>query len=197
MTRPIYEPSLPRTDAMLGYGSDQLFRRPARAAVPLSLFRAVQTDFTQTIVANGASYTEMRWDCWENCDSAVFDENFVGNRVSSVDILAAGIYAITVRIVFDAEFTGNFRIIVNDWGDYPGAAYYDHNSLVGQNGEQPVFSVVRSYPPPSCLEIGQSLPTILIQVNQWSAGNIDTAAFGSSLEIVRLGSFGDCTPMSS
>ena len=31
MTRPIYEPSLRRTDAELGYGRDQLFRRPRPA----------------------------------------------------------------------------------------------------------------------------------------------------------------------
>lgn len=56
MTRPIYEPSLPRTDASQGYGIDQLFRRPAPLErVCAVLFIKVFGDF-QTVTTGDKKF---------------------------------------------------------------------------------------------------------------------------------------------
>jgi hypothetical protein len=57
MSRPIYEPSLQRTDARLGYGSAQLFRRPPRlSTIPFGL---VQFEGEFDFVSD--SYPDWNW----------------------------------------------------------------------------------------------------------------------------------------
>lgn len=56
MSRPVYEPSFPRTDAELGYGSRQLFRRPPRIIpLPVVLFIKVFSD-TQVVTTGDQKF---------------------------------------------------------------------------------------------------------------------------------------------
>ena len=59
MSRPIYEPTLTRTDAVLGFGNDQLFRRPAPTASGIFTTSAYLDDWTFN--GTGASIPDNTW----------------------------------------------------------------------------------------------------------------------------------------
>lgn len=60
MTRPIYEPSLTRTDRRLGFSADQLFRRPAPTAEGAGIFEyAIVSAPWDTITVNNTTWTSV------------------------------------------------------------------------------------------------------------------------------------------
>lgn len=67
MTRPIYEPSLPRTDATHGYGIDQLFRRPSLAGGQ-AIYEVKVFDEVNVVVAGDKAF---EFEIPEDIDSAV------------------------------------------------------------------------------------------------------------------------------
>lgn len=70
MTRPIYEPTPSRTDAVLGYGNDQLFRRPGPSTHKAVLFIKVMTDRQVVVVGDGIFEFEIS----EDMDTMVLTE---------------------------------------------------------------------------------------------------------------------------
>lgn len=94
MSRPIYEPSLPRKDAELGYGSDQLFRRPSPATGGsiLEWYRAEST----TDLA--AAWTDLDWANPNNSghDSGASPPTFAINGSANIVIAKAGAYSIEI-----------------------------------------------------------------------------------------------------
>jgi len=106
MTRPIFEPSTSRTEAKLGYGSNQLFRRPAPvSATSFPCFRAYAYNLAaQTITNNNTAYA--RFDRWQSTDTAVI--NSAGwvpatpDYIVEIDILERGLYA----FMFATNFSG-------------------------------------------------------------------------------------------
>lgn len=70
MTQPVQEPTTQRDIARLGFGTEQLFRRPApESGVLIEYFRAVR--YTTLTVA-GASQVVVDWDEWEVCREDIF-----------------------------------------------------------------------------------------------------------------------------
>lgn len=93
MTRPIYEPSLTRTDAVLGYGSDQLFRRPAPVnAYTIPGFHAYMTE---DLVLTTGNDGRLEFDFWINDDATVFEAGTLsGGDVTDVKLLLDGWYSV-------------------------------------------------------------------------------------------------------
>ena len=86
MSRPIYEPTPPREDARLGFGNDQLFRRPAPiSGCQIEYFRAVR--YLTPVTVGGTTQITVDWDGWEWC-SEVFiplDQNLNPDPTPGVD----------------------------------------------------------------------------------------------------------------
>ena len=94
MTRPIYEPSLTRTDAQLGFGSDQLFRRPApRSEAEIPGFHGYMTEDITLVTGTDA---RLEWDFWIIDDTTVFDVDTSGGDATDVYLLLDGWYSIDV-----------------------------------------------------------------------------------------------------
>lgn len=105
MTRPIFEPTLQRTDARLGYGQSQLFRRPAPTlGTTIPCFRAYGYDVVQTITNNNTGY--VRFDRWQSSDTAVINSGGwlpgTPDYIDEIDILERGLYA----FMFATNFSG-------------------------------------------------------------------------------------------
>lgn len=134
MTRPIYEPSPTRTDAVLGYGSDQLFRRPSpvsgggQAIYEIKVFE----DDNLLVAGDGAFVFEIP----EDLDTAVLTkaEAFVTTVASAVTTeiqirnVTAAVDMLSTKISIDVgqknskdAFTQPVVNLANDdvsWGDH-------------------------------------------------------------------------------
>lgn len=92
MTRPLYEPSLPRTDRKLGFSADQLFRRPAPSVSTPVIYWLEATD---TLTTSGAGLTAFDWtEVGPFNDGTYFDITGGGDP----EILDLGIYLFHVVV---------------------------------------------------------------------------------------------------
>lgn len=106
MTRPIYEPTLSRTDAVLGYGSDQLFRRPALSECPCPTDWAVANGPVDDTVANDTVYN-IAYDSVDiPTNSTCFQVGATG-ATKPIDIICSGWYMIQLEAWPDTDI-GDF-----------------------------------------------------------------------------------------
>ena len=123
MTRPIYEPSLTRTDATLGYGSDQLFRRPAPLVEAGTIYWARRAQYD---TAN----QDVTWGSQVNVELNTFFTDYPthfqaydpGGSTDGITVLVDGLYALTYRLFWN-EWPGNQQISFSGidpdaWEDY-------------------------------------------------------------------------------
>lgn len=111
MTRPIYEPSLQRTDARLGYGSAQLFRRPAPSSTPsIPGFHAYMTE---DLVLTSGNDGRLEFDFWINDDDTVFEAGVIsGGDVTDVKLLLDGWYSVKCWAGFTSDPASGFAGIM-------------------------------------------------------------------------------------
>lgn len=151
MTRPIYEPSLPRTDAVLGYGSDQLFRRPAPvSAYIIPGFHAYKNSNLTMVTGTN---DQLRWDDWINDDVTIFEAGALsGSDLTEVKLLVEGWYSVLCWIHFSSPPTAGFAGItmIHDDTDItePRAAAMGVTYPMNWSDNATVnFEVVRYFPP--------------------------------------------------
>lgn len=144
MTRPIYEPSLQRTDARLGYGQAQLFRRPSppSSEFPLVFRAAIQsvpggedgTNREHYASADGGA--TVNWDTWDTSfDTSIyslsgytFTDPLTGlPSIVGVGLKAAGVYSIYAQVDPSPYFNGT--ILMNSNFDEGQAVYSEHNNI--------------------------------------------------------------------
>ncbi len=98
MTRPIFEPSLPRTDRKLGFSADQLFRRPApqtdAGIIPWARLKFVEAQ--QSIDPFGECINE--YDDYCNNYPDFFGLNDSDPQTYGFRPLIPGLYQITGRV---------------------------------------------------------------------------------------------------
>lgn len=122
MTRPIYEPSLQRTDARLGYGNNQLFRRPSPTIgvgdIPFAVMEwgagADIADDTKTIVSFAG--TGEYWD-----DGYINDPGLQMTTQPFAFDMGAGTITFRSSGLYHAQFSVNWA----DTFPSPGPSYLD------------------------------------------------------------------------
>lgn len=186
MTRPIFEPSLQRTDARLGYGQAQLFRRPAPSGgfTPV-IFRARRTSSFQSLGAGGAE-TDLTWNTWENGDTTVFDDNLSGSDLRSVTLLEEGVYSLMCIIAVQALASGQLVIVMNDGYDNPTIQV--HPAQVAGSGGDYLYSDMRTYPPFQPVDNPPGVAQVSFDAAQNSGVSRNTQ-YGIMMEIVYFGPF--------
>ena len=114
MSRPIYEPTLTREDARLGFGNDQLFRRPAPSggqviAYAWILFEAFANIPTNTWynLGNVASPLNLDWFISDADSLANFD---IDPDQCSIGWDLPGEYFATAWVLFDDTFIDGNRL---------------------------------------------------------------------------------------
>lgn len=148
MTRPIFEPSLPRTDAVLGYGSDQLFRRPAPLAsseLPrLWTHSYNSTPISVTLHTAASPVAITSYDTsFEDSDGTYLALNGSGEPV----IFGNGMYRVDFGFIFGSggSSTGNAFYVVVDVTFTPAEANTDYRWLFRTTGATgPTFQRARS-----------------------------------------------------
>ena len=152
MSKPIYEPSLPRTDAELGYGRDQLFRRPAPATdiPPIPWIRRGKT--ASQSIPSGANDTQVTWS---NVDNA-YPTYFSTPIADRIRVLQNGVYEVRIEFVWDANKVEGSILTLNSpqfqwnkgWWDEQNAGHtIEHNQVASYrrrmvaNTEMRVFVV--------------------------------------------------------
>lgn len=122
MSRPVYEPSLPRTDAVLGFGRDQLFRRPAPVveAGTIVWARRAQYDTTDQAITSGSQINVALNTFFT--DYPTYFQAYDAGSADGITVLVAGLYAISYRL-FWASWPGNQQINFSGidpdaWADY-------------------------------------------------------------------------------
>lgn len=149
MTRPIYEPSLPRTDAVLGYGSDQLFRRPAPVnAYIIPGFHAYKNS---TLTLTTGNDGRLNWDDWIIDDADVFAAGALsGSDLTEIKLLLPGWYAIHCWASWSAEPATGFAGIamIHDDTDIsePRQAMGMTYPLNFNTAPTMTFQIVRNFP---------------------------------------------------
>ena len=119
MSKPIYEPTLPRTDAELGYGRDQLFRRPAPAPQGGSLIPGFHARKTTNLTVPTANDQRINWDEWTIDGGTTYFQagTIVAGALTDVLLNAAGWYAIFcygVWLADPASGFGGIRMLDDD-----------------------------------------------------------------------------------
>ena len=94
MSRPIYEPSLQRTDARLGYTSNQLLRRPA----PTTGSAIAIGYFERSLANTQAAGDLINWSSL-NEDMAQSADYFALTAGSDMQIKLPGVYAFSLQVV--------------------------------------------------------------------------------------------------
>lgn len=112
MTRPIYEPSLPRTDRALGFSSDQLFRRPAPTG-GANVIPGFHGYKTEDLVLTTGNDGRLEWDFWDIDDPTVFAVGTItGGDATEVKLLLEGWYAIHCWAGFTSDPATGFAGIM-------------------------------------------------------------------------------------
>lgn len=167
MTRPIFEPSTSRTEAKLGFGSNQLFRRPApHAGTTPTALRGVR-DYGTGLVVASASETPVTFTDWENEDSTVFAETLSGGNLQKVGFLQQGIYTVTITILWEIGFDGITEVCWLDDSTTTG------NWPFGQTGNMGQFGSGRaqdSFEYPLTLSITKKFPLYGVTTGDVSGG---------------------------
>ena len=101
MTRPIFEPTMERTDAALGYDKAQLQRRPAPIGSGAVQWIRLVSETTQTFGANDR-LAVVYPDSITNNYPDIFDTDTTGGVTFAVLLLTTGLYQATVRVNVDA-----------------------------------------------------------------------------------------------
>lgn len=105
MSRPVYEPSLQRTDAEIAYGSRQLFRRPGQGTGPIPMLRAISDSAWSVTPITIPDNTEVPVDFkyWQISDTAIFDETGFspGGDLRIWRGLIPGMYQVKVAVHLD------------------------------------------------------------------------------------------------
>ncbi len=119
MTRPVYEPSLTRTDRKLGFGTDQLFRRPAPSAHGAGAWARFQrvSDSDITVLNNDNTVVSGTAGSDVITDTSIFQIN--SNSV--IEMLVDGLIAIvghTVWATYDTTFR-QISVWETSGTDYP------------------------------------------------------------------------------
>lgn len=113
MTRPIYEPSLPRADAYLDFQQQQLFRRPAPTSNVFEWGLAIFTT-NQTVTTGFGSALQPDWDEVYVPSGQTLIEvnpNFSSAPNQPFQINRSGVYALSTRQQFtDIDWT-DFRMV--------------------------------------------------------------------------------------
>lgn len=120
MSRPVYEPSLTRSDAEIAYASRQLFRRPAPSSpgfTPIS-FRGEQWNNAPSITSG--SWTILKFDEYSNPDLTVFDYDSDGDDLTGVIALQLGLFTVNFAWQWGGAWTtteqgGNIDDDMNVW----------------------------------------------------------------------------------
>jgi hypothetical protein len=150
MTRPIYEPSLTRTDRALGFGNDQLFRRPAPQGGD-SVIPVFTGWRTSNVTMVSGTETNLNWQFWNIEDTTVFDTDNSGGEAIAVYCLLDGWYSINVWINFTSIPASGFAgiMMIHDDTDIfepaavMGVTFPTNFSL----DVVPTFQIVRYFPP--------------------------------------------------
>ena len=120
MTRPIYEPSLPRTDAELGYGRDQLFRRPAPVAAGSGGVWAYMVWYDgQDLPATDAF--PFQWTPPPFWQEAWISDEASANNLLYPDQSVAGNFALFFANPIGALWVADVRAVFDDAGTPPVA----------------------------------------------------------------------------
>lgn len=107
MTRPIFEPTLPRVDAELGYGRDQLFRRPAPQGG--SLIPGFHAHKESTLVLTNGNDGRLNWDEWIIDDDTVFQAGVLtGSDLTEIKLMLPGWYAVHCWATWSADPASGF-----------------------------------------------------------------------------------------
>jgi len=113
MTRPIYEPSLTRKDAELGFGQDQLFRRPAPSRgliLPWAILRDGSTDVPgdSTVMPVQFTIASKNYDPLDEYFTwTATDLGDTGNWRFRLKLMKEGIYLIDCAVIWSATGTGD------------------------------------------------------------------------------------------
>lgn len=101
MTRPIYEPSPNRTDAVLGYGNDQLFRRPAPQGAESYCDRAYMRQIGGQTITTASTTNLINFDP----DFSVYGVNIgINETTGQFLITASGIYLLSANVLWSGTF---------------------------------------------------------------------------------------------
>lgn len=121
MTRPIYEPNLERRDAELGYGTDQLFRRPAPVSGIYPMGLATLTSYTNS----PGALDRIDVDTFDVTDNQTIIEANAAGFGLKVNI--EGIYLLTLAVLWGAQFNTAKRYLQIDVIDQnPGTFWEDY-----------------------------------------------------------------------
>jgi hypothetical protein len=115
MTRPIYEPNLERRDAELGFGSDQLFRRPAGDPYPPYPWVRRNREYTvaDLTVPDQASTTIIH-DGVSGSTDPVYTDYFTATSSSVTTLLVTGVYSVTALYQWESNFTADTWLLLDD-----------------------------------------------------------------------------------
>lgn len=183
MTRPIYEPSLPRRDAELGFGSDQLFRRPA----PLTNTKWAWLYNTNRLTSAAGTFYNLFSAGDGATGNTTDDSGMVPSTANArMECDSDGIYLATVNIIWSASFGATEVNLRMSWANAVGGSVIPNAQQQFTQGEgwqslTQVFFIQYS---------GSGVLNLQATVNQQTG--VDQTVSSASLRVVRLstGSFG-------
>lgn len=196
MTRPIYEPTPSRTDAVLGYGSDQLFRRPAPVSSIMMPRFVGQVDHNITVAT--AAETDIGLDAWQNDDSTIFEELFDGSgRVIALDINQRGLYSVNILWTWSTNFNAAHAVVLVDSSasavsfGTPNYSAWNPTFDAANYTTPPVLGFVRGLPLFPEFAGGNSTPYATWHWRAIQRSGTDKTVENGFVEIIRLEDIGE------
>ena len=191
MTRPIYEPSLQRTDRRLTYGNDQLFRRPAPTAADVAAYPYVFRELAGSgQVVGGGTLATISWDTFiddqaQGYFSAEDTESFSIDEPITADDIGGGVYEFLVYTHWDPEFNSfcQVQVACNPFGYFPTA--YGKPSLYSSGGSQVDGAAALTLSFQARLPQGSSSTSIIVAHENASNQTIEYAVY----RVARVGTW--------
>lgn len=138
MTRPIQEPTTQRAVRGLGFGNDQLFRRPAPAGDSTLPWARISKGFdasNQTI--NATTNTDLSFNHEYNMGAGESGENyFQSSGTTGLQARVHGLYLVTAEVYWNTNPTTPWMFAITD-----SDAWFHGNYFAGQN-TQDQFGVI-------------------------------------------------------
>ena len=136
MTRSIFEPSTSRTEAKLGFGSNQLFRRPAPPSTSDFAWARISKGFdasNQTI--NNNTNTDLTFNHDYNMGAGESGENvFQTTGTTGLTILEHGIYLMTAEVYWNTNPTAPWMFTISDTDAWLHGNYFESQNSQDQFG---------------------------------------------------------------